>query len=178
MNEQEHRVRPATPDDARKIADINVRAWRGAYGGIISEAYLAALDADVIAERVRETVRRHSTIVVAEGADGVVGYSWTTTSRDEDAAPATAEVIALYVDPDVQRRGVGRLLLQHSVGVAVQQAARRVTLWVLEANAGARRFYAALGFAPDGARKVTARWGGVPVAEVRYARSVSPSLGG
>ncbi len=52
-----------------------------------------------------------------------------------------AEVLALYVAPDHAGRGLGRALLAEA-----QRRAARLTLWVAEANAPARAFYAAQGF--------------------------------
>ena len=46
-----------------------------------------------------------------------------------------------------------------------------ITLWVLEANARARRFYHRAGFAPDGARHVLDDLGGV--TEIRYRRALT-----
>ena len=46
-----------------------------------------------------------------------------------------------------------------------------ITLWVLEANARARRFYARAGFTPDGARHLLDDLGGV--AEIRYRRTLT-----
>ena len=45
-----------------------------------------------------------------------------------------------------------------------------ITLWVLEANARARRFYQRAGFIPDGARHVLDDLGGV--TEIRYRRGL------
>jgi ribosomal protein S18 acetylase RimI-like enzyme len=170
MDDSPAEIRPAILDDAAAIADINVRAWRHAYRGVIPDAYLASLDAAELSSKVRETVRRYSTILVAQ-RDAVVGFSWVSASRDKDASEGTSEVIALYVDPLCERRGVGRALMGESLRVAKADGALRVTLWVLEANGGARGFYAALGFTPDGATKTTDRWGGVSVTELRYVRS-------
>lgn len=162
----------AVPEDASAIADINVRAWRHAYGGIIPEHYLASLDAGSLTNRVRETLLRSNTTLVVR-APAVVGFSWVSSSRDDDAPAGTAEVIALYVDPHHERRGIGRALMHGSLRVAASAGASRVTLWVLGANQAARAFYAALGFAPDGKTKTTERWGGSPVLEVRYTRELS-----
>jgi RimJ/RimL family protein N-acetyltransferase len=49
---------------------------------------------------------------------------------------------------------------------------QRVRLWVLRDNAPSRRFYERAGFRADGAANVL-DMGGVPVTEVRYARSVA-----
>jgi hypothetical protein len=46
------------------------------------------------------------------------------------------------------------------------------TLWVLESNARARRFYEACGWSADGTAKVDDSRG-FPLSEVRYRRSLS-----
>jgi ribosomal protein S18 acetylase RimI-like enzyme len=168
MHDRLTQIRLATPADAARIAEVNVRAWQHAYRGIISDAYLDSLDSSTLSTKVGETLRRHATTLVAVRSS-VIGFSWVSASRDEDASPGTAELIALYVAPEHQRSGVGRALMAESLRVADLQGASRVTLWVLEANDSARAFYSSLGFAPDGSVKTTARWGGVPVAEVRYS---------
>ena len=61
--------------------------------------------------------------------------------------------------------------MDHAVEELVQAGRDDVSLWVLEANDRARRFYATVGFGPDGARML--RDFGVPVAEVRYRRSAA-----
>ena len=47
---------------------------------------------------------------------------------------------------------------------------RCITLWVLEDNARARRFYERVGFAPDGASHRLPDLGGV--TEIRYRRAL------
>ena len=48
-------------------------------------------------------------------------------------------------------------------------ACRDATLWVLDTNAGPRRFYEALGWTTDGTRKPV-EIGGRTLTEVRYRR--------
>jgi ribosomal protein S18 acetylase RimI-like enzyme len=56
----------------------------------------------------------------------------------------------------------------HAIEVLTAAGRDDITLWVLEDNDQARRFYEALGFKPDGTRKI--RDYGAPVATVRYRR--------
>jgi GNAT superfamily N-acetyltransferase len=68
------------------------------------------------------------------------------------------------------RTGVGRLLItaarERLRGVGVTAA----SLWVLDGNARARRFYERDGWRFDGTRRTRA-YGGAPVEEVRYRRT-------
>jgi ribosomal protein S18 acetylase RimI-like enzyme len=168
-------VRAATPDDAGAIADINVRSWRHAYRGIMPDSYLATLDAAAIARRVRDVALSGSATILVAASPEVRGFSWMSRSRDDDAPPETAEITAIYVDPQYERRGIGRALACASCDVARSQGFTRISLWVLDDNARARAFYEALKFAPDGRTRTTSRWGGIRIREVRYTRPTTPS---
>lgn len=166
------RVRAAHPDDAERIASINVRSWQSSYRGIMPDAHLASLNAASISHHVREVIAGgKSTVLVAECPD-VQGYCWLAKSRDSDAQPDTGELIAIYVAPDFERRGLGRSLVADSCAVAVKQAFRRVTLWALDQNHRAHSFYQRVGFEADGHDKTTLHWGGTPLREVRFVRKL------
>jgi GNAT superfamily N-acetyltransferase len=97
----------------------------------------------------------------------IVGYASTGPPRDEDVPLPAAEVYAIYVLPDAWRSGVGRALLATVVAEWQSRRVERMVLWVLEDNAGARRFYEATGWAPDGGRQQI-DLGGIAPTEVRY----------
>ena len=83
----------------------------------------------------------------------LVGFSGAVApSRDEDAGKRTAEIAALYVDPDHWRAGAGRALITTTLNDLAASLWREVTLWVFEANDRGRSFYVAMGFEPDGRR--------------------------
>jgi ribosomal protein S18 acetylase RimI-like enzyme len=84
--------------------------------------------------------------------------------------PAGAgELYAINVDPDHWGTGAGRALLQASQAELARLGFAETVLWVLPANARARRFYEAAGWAADGAER-TSEVFGVTVPEVRYRR--------
>ena len=63
-----------------------------------------------------------------------------------------AEILTLAVDPAVQRRGLGRGLVQHALAEAGQLGARTMFLEVSANNDRAQRLYAACGFTRIGLR--------------------------
>lgn len=165
------RVRAARVDDAAAIGRLRVETWRAAYAGIVDAGELAALvsdEADV--ERRRRYIAEptpHTCTLVATVGEKVVGFVVAGPSRDDDAEKTTGEIYALYVDAAHWGGGVGRSLMGAGLARLRREGFRRVTLWMLEGNARARRFYVAAGLAPDGARHLLEI--GTPVPEVRYA---------
>lgn len=69
------------------------------------------------------------------------------------AAPDVMQLLLIGVDPDAQRSGVGRLLLEDGLAWTRSQGLDRVVLEVRASNAHAIAFYEKQGFARDGVRK-------------------------
>jgi GNAT superfamily N-acetyltransferase len=171
-------ISPAQPDDTRRIAELQVRAWGAAYRGLLPDA---VLDEHSVEGRERMWRRWHEgqprrRTWVMERAGTLVGFAATGPSRDADADDATGEVYAIYIEPDLIGTGVGRRLFAHAVAALAAQGFTRATLWTLEGNARGRRFYEAAGWRPDGAAK-SAHMKGVDVVEVRYAIALAATPG-
>jgi len=177
-------IRSASTVDAAQIAAVMRDSWFAAYDGIIAPAIIDQATAPDGGARIRQSFRtRPWQRMIAAVGDGIVGYASFGPERDvldtpwpHPPTPAgsdgqVAELYALYVHPAWWSTGTGRALMDHvlaKVGVAGYAC---ITLWVLEANARARRFYQRAGFVPDGARHVLDDLGGV--AEIRYRRALS-----
>jgi len=167
-----------TEDDVPAVSAIRVRGWQAAYAGIVPQDYLDAMDIAEDTARRREflagSAGRVRNLVAEEepAAPGpVVGWAAFGPYRGEQEGTAVGELYALYVRPDRIGTGAGRALTAAVVAEATRQGRRRLLLWVLADNARARRFYAAAGFAPDGAETVD-EIHGVPLRELRYARDL------
>jgi len=167
-------VRRACSDDASRIAEIHVRSWQRAYQGLIPQAYLDGLDPVLREGRWSQALTeadwsQGGTLVVADDGDVMLGFANAQASRDEDADARVAEIWAIYVAPDAYGHGYGRELMAATLDCLAQLAYAQVTLWVLDTNERARRFYEAAGFRADGAVKVDDSRG-FPLREVRYRR--------
>jgi L-amino acid N-acyltransferase YncA len=145
------RIRRATAADARGIAEVHVGSWRHAYRGLLPDGFLDRLSVDEREASWREAFRdRGAGVFVAEEDGRVIGFASFGPSRDGDAGPEVGEIPAIYVDPTVVGAGVGRALLDAAIEAMREAGYRRATLWVLEANAHARRFYERAGWRWDG----------------------------
>jgi GNAT superfamily N-acetyltransferase len=174
-------IRAATVLDAARIAEVHVRSWQAAYRGHMPQDYLDGLDPVDRLPRWRQRLSdpdpAGNEVLVADRPDGVCGFSSFGPTRDEDAEPGqVAEVRAIYLMPGVTGTGVGRLLMTASVERLGDRGYRDVTLWVLAANARARRFYELAGFRPDGAVKADDDLG-FRLEEVRYRRRLPDRRG-
>lgn len=148
------RIREAGTKDVEAIASIHVRAWQGAYRGQLSDDYLDGLDVAQRIPQTRATVEssppEFRTWIAEDGAE-IVGFAVTGPSQDADAERKTAELYAIYLEPSRVGTGAGRELFEHAIGDLRERGFTAATLWVLESNERARRFYDAAGWATDGA---------------------------
>jgi GNAT superfamily N-acetyltransferase len=105
------------------------------------------LSADV-RERLIDTLRDHPTtlIVLALCEESVVGAAVCFLGLSTFRARPLLNIHDLAVLPDWRGRGVGRMLLQAVEDQARQRGCCRLTLEVLDGNAGARRLYSSFGF--------------------------------
>jgi ribosomal protein S18 acetylase RimI-like enzyme len=147
------RIREAEPRDARVIAEVHVASWQNTYRGQLTDDYLDGLTVDERLEHHRRSLeepRAEWRTWVADDAGVPVGFAVTGPSEDADADPRIAEVYAIYLAPERLGTGVGRRLFEHAVGDLRDRGFRAATLWVLETNDLARRFYEAAGWSFDG----------------------------
>jgi GNAT superfamily N-acetyltransferase len=80
-----------------------------------------------------------------------------------------AEIGALYVHPDAEGTGLGRALLERGLGELAARGHADAALWTEERNAGPLRFYAHLGWHPDGGVRERT-WHGARLRELRLVR--------
>jgi ribosomal protein S18 acetylase RimI-like enzyme len=166
-------LRAAVPEDAIAAARVHIRSWQAAYRGLIAQEYLDSLEPEIWSTRYafgRVGIGVPFTVLAVDG-DTICGLVTTTGLCRDDDLPGFGELLAIYVDPGCTRTGVGGALIaagrERLSAIGITQA----SLWVLDGNVAARRFYERDGWAFDGTRR-TREYGGAPADEVRYRRTL------
>lgn len=149
--ETQHTIRPARQEDASRLAEILIFAKRMAYRPIFRNDHVSfnVMQVLPLALHYRDEADALRDVFVYD--DGIVKgmMSW---GRSEEPQ-GRRELCELYIDPCFQREGVGAGLIADFVAHAAADGMTTATLWVLEENPQARRFYEKMGFAFDGRRK-------------------------
>jgi len=147
-------------------------AWRLGFKGILPQEFLDRLDPSASCARweIDLDPARFGPphFLVAETAGQVVGFSAFGPSRDEDASPGSGEVFAIHVAPEHWGEGVGTTLLSSTVLELRAIGLVRASLWVMERNERARRFYERHGWRSDGTERDSTRFANVSIHELRY----------
>jgi GNAT superfamily N-acetyltransferase len=163
-------IRQAVAEDGRAIAEVHVASWLAAYRGLLPDEALDALDVDARAARWHASLADGtSSALVGEDEDGIYGWATVGSSRDPDAGGEIGELWGLYLHPDRWDEGLGRELHDAALDELREQRFSAATLWVLEGNDRATRFYERQGWRADGSMR-SDRVGELRtlVEEVRY----------
>ena len=169
-------IRQATPEDAEAIARVHIRTWQGAYAHVFPPEALAGISPEARARSWRSNLGGTVGVTYVAERDGeVVGFASVGPSRDADCA-GLGELYAVYVDPAHWDSGAGRELAVRADDALRGQGFAAATLWVLDDNPRARRFYESGGWSLDGATR-TGTHLGVETPEVRYRKDLAKTAG-
>ena len=151
-------VRVGWADDAPGIAEVQVRAWRREYDGLLPADMLEAMTPGEVAEAWREALTKpkdaRNRVLVALERNTIRGFAVTSPATDPDADPiADGEVSELTVDPDHTRHGHGSRLLQACADTLRADRFTRAVMWLNSTDDVRRGFLTEAGWAPDGAHR-------------------------
>jgi ribosomal protein S18 acetylase RimI-like enzyme len=141
-------IRQALITDAASIAVVQVETWRAAYAGIVSHAYLTALDPEQSAQDWRERITEpHTDTFVASSSTGLYGFINSGQIRDTCMITDMgfdAEIHTLYVAPRSQSVGVGKALIHEAARHLQERGLIKPVVWALSENP-CTKFYERLG---------------------------------
>lgn len=146
-------IRRIGVDEADRYRDIRMRALAEApeaFATTYEEA--AARPGRWWHDMVAEMASRSDTgLWLAEDGERWVGLAGSFTPPDD---PDVIELMQVWTDPDVRRRGVAERLLLTVIAQGAVSRSTAFELWVASSNASAIALYRSLGFAPvDGVER-------------------------
>ena len=132
-------LRPLNLDDCQAVADLETQLFVGRF----------------TAQSLRDMLNKpafYGAVLPAVGqavgqAAAIHAYYLSTISAD------CADIIAIGTHRDWQRRGFGRIMLEHLIGVTERQHVEKILLEVAADNMPARQLYDSCGFVEIGCRK-------------------------
>ncbi len=161
-------VRKAQLRDAVAIAHVQVDAWRSTYRGIVPDKHLDGMSYEKShrnwEDRISDPDKRNAMFVAEDDGSSVVGFAACGAAR-EDARDYGSELYAIYVNQNMQRKGMGKRLV---LSVAQDLKARgfdSTMVWVLADNQY-KRFYESIGGTQVRSREVAV--GGKTLPELGY----------
>ena len=161
------KIRRALAADAEAVGRIHVESWNVAYRGIMPDDVIARTDlayrTAFWAERIADP--EWPVYLIEAHGQGVAFCQMIPTRDSDDDATRVGHITSLHVLPDLRGHGYGRALMDHVLQEFRRRGFVEVTLWVLEENRNARKFYEKHGFQLDGGTRRYPRTG---VPEVRY----------
>ena len=139
-------VRRITVDDWRRLRQIRIEALSNSPMAFITTADEARQDPDSLwRSRAEQGASGDGQVtMLAVAGDDAVGMAvgFRRTKRPLDVVP----VVAVFVSERARRLGVGARLMAGVEEWAVSVGGRTTSLWVVDGNDGARRFYESLGY--------------------------------
>ena len=142
-------LRPATLSDepflfglTSRLADFPLPAWR-------TGEEIARADDAILLQALHHPDPGNFILIAEEPEGRPAGYVFATTDTDYFTRQSHAHIEIVAVSPDVERTGLGRLLLDAAETWARSRGYGSITLNVFARNQRAIRVYEHLGYAPE-----------------------------
>lgn len=157
----------ATETHADNIGYIHAVSWCTVYKDIVPDEVLKNFTPENRSAIFKRNLPiRPEEYYVVYVEDKAAGMLVIGKSSDEDADDRNAEICAIYFLPEYWGKGYGKTLMDFAVYRLKELGFSQITLWVLEENTYARRFYERYGYIFDGTKKEINI--GKLLVEVRY----------
>ena len=146
-------VRPARPEDAERVARVQLSTWRTAYADLLPAEALDVPEVQAAAlwlGAVESPPTPRHRLLVAFERDELVGFAASGPAADDDTDADAVELLTLLVEPRWGRRGHGSRLVAASVDHWRGAGSTRAVMWVWERDPATRSFLTGSGWEPDG----------------------------
>lgn len=138
--------REATVEDSYAVAQVHVKSWHNSFAGLVPQSFM---DNMTVEKRAKAFATRAGVgfykmfLAETEEERAVVGFMDVGESRESEL-PYEAELYAIYLLKEFQRKGIGQELFRLGVEALVAEGMNSMYLLALEVSPY-RPFYEKLG---------------------------------
>jgi GNAT superfamily N-acetyltransferase len=146
-------VRPARPEDAERVARVQLSTWRTAYADLLPAQALDVPEVQAAAlwlGAVESPPTPRHRLLVAMERDELVGFAASGPDPEREGA---VELMTLLVEPRWGRRGHASRLVAASVESWRADGFGTAVAWVWERDPATRGFLTGSGWELDGGRR-------------------------
>lgn len=156
INKIQYEIREAQMSDAEAIAHVHLITWKVSYKGIIEHSYLDQLTfANRLDLRKKVLAENAGIHLIATFNDNIIGFydagrllfhdNQKVSEKQSKQRNEEGEIYALYILPEHQHLGVGRVLFQAGTNKLKEKHLTPFIAWVLKENYPAIKFYESMG---------------------------------
>ncbi|MDY2630620.1 MAG: GNAT family N-acetyltransferase [Clostridium sp.] len=165
------KIKYAKDIDSEILGEIHSKSWKAAYKNIIPDKILD----NITSQKRASYFKRALTEGWEEDAiiyknDYAIGLICIGKCRDRDLDNSFGEIWGIYLLPEFWNLGIGSILINWGINELKSRGYSKVTLWVLENNLNAIKFYKKHGFIHDGTVKEI--YIGKTLNEYRYLKEI------
>lgn len=167
----EYYIRYADINDSKVLGYIHSQSWKIAYKRIIPDLILDNISAEDREQYFYKTLseKLEKDVLILKN-NNPVGFMTLGKCRDEDCDSDWGEIWGIYLLPTYWNQGLGTELIKWGINELKNRSFKKISLWVLEENINARKFYEKLGFHHDGTVKKLNI--GKELNEYRYIKNI------
>lgn len=167
-----YNIRYATVNDTKILGEIHSKSWKSTYKGIVPDEILDNITSSKREKYFKKALSEkweEDAIIFKDGIP--VGLICIGKCRDDDKQECSGEIWGIYLLPEYWSIGIGSELFQWGIKELKRRGYKEITLWVLEENLRARKFYEKFDFYHDGTVKEIKI--GKLLKEYRYIKEIS-----
>ena len=134
-------IRKAVANDAEEMAQLFMRAWQISMKHFVPDGFVDQFQIEIQKEKYASRATDPQwTLLVAQYNDKIIGMIGAVNDNTERSF-YQREIKSMYVDPDFQKQGIGKLLIEKLFLDLKKQQVQSAMLWCIKANQPACSFY-------------------------------------
>ena len=142
------RIRKAVISDSGALARFYHDVWDTAFPDMtLPDEFINSITLEERQRKWNESLLKETenTLVIVNEDREIIGVSSFETCAPDDKICYESEIVSIYIHPDYQNQGLGKMLFEAMLNLIQQAGFNNTMLWSVETNVRAHKFYEKIG---------------------------------